>query len=182
MTFPVSIAPRPSIGLSHHRIHEGNHFSVHKINNNIDPLFPQYFLIIPPSAAPIPSDTIIIHIIFDISADKGITVELFEDSDAANGAPLFVRNDNRNSTTPALVSVSENPAVASEGTRIFEGFAGTTLTGGEVAENDRDEDEIILKIGSKYLLKITPLAAGPNTNAFTEINWYDQRPSSPIPI
>ena len=180
MPLPVLIAPKPELEVSHHRIHEGNHFSVDRISKNIDPLFPKYFLIITPPAAPIPSDTIVIHMIFSVSANDVVDVTFFEDSIvSANGIPLFIKNGNRNSTTPSLTQISEGPAVVLEGTKIFEGLS---IAGQTIGELDRDEDEIVLKIGSNYLLKITPSTPGPSTNATIDFDWYDQRPSSPIPI
>lgn len=183
MTLPVSIVAKPSVQISHHRIHEGNHFTMHKINMGIDPAFPKYFLIIPPPLDPIPSNTVEIHFIFEIdAANFGVTAEFFEGSTASGINILPIINNNRNSTTTALTVVIEDPTVVSEGTKIFEELIGTTTSGGEGGENIRDEDEIILKVGTNYLIKITPLTPGPNTNITTELNWYDQRPSSPVPL
>jgi len=117
MTVPVSIVARPSLDIAHHRIHEGNHFVIHRITKALTTV--KYFLMIPPSGNP--SITTQIHIIFEVLSDGGMTLELFEGGTvSSNGTQLLPRNSNRNSTTPAFMTVLENPTVTSDGTGIFE--------------------------------------------------------------
>lgn len=182
MTLPVSIVPRPTLQLSHHRIHEGNHFNIHKITTDLNLTITKYFLIIPPTIQIPPSATVEIHLTFEIVTDTGLQFEFFEDAAASNGSQIMPVNNNRNSPTSALTQVFEDPIVTSDGTKLAEERIGTATSGGTIGEADRDEDEFILKIGSMYLIKITALfPLGPqSTNITAELDWYDARPSSPI--
>ena len=178
MTIPTSIVPRPSVQLPHHRIHEGNHFTIHRITTSLAGI--KYFLIIPPPVQVPHSATVEIHVIFDIVSDLGVQFEFFEDGTVtANGSPLMPINNNRNSLTTALTQVFEDPTVTSDGLKLAEERIGSATSGGSTGEEFRDEDEFVLRIGSIYLIKIIPL--NPPINITTEISWYDARPSSPIP-
>lgn len=182
MTLPVSIVPRPSLELAHHRVHEGNHFFVHRIALGINVANPKYFLIVPPPTAVAPSETLEMHVIFEVVTDIGGTVWLFENATiTANGTELTIINNNRRSSTTSLAHIYEDPIVAplGEGTILFEERKGTTTSGDEIGEFERNEEELIFHPDRNYLMKFTPLANGANIT--TEINWYDNRPSSPVP-
>ena len=118
MTLPVSISPKPMIELAHHRIHEGNHFLVHKISLGINIASPKYYLIIPPPSAG--TNTIEMHLIFEVDTDIGGTLILFEGSTIAdNGTALTIINNNRRSSSSSEVNVYEDPTVTTEGTSIY---------------------------------------------------------------
>ncbi len=177
MTLPTSIISQPNIDISHHRIHEGNHFMIHRISTGINV---KYFLIIPP---PTQSDGTVIemHLLFKIKSDIGGTLKFFENPTITNnGNELTIINNNRRSSTKSLAQIFEDPVISTDGKLLTEERGGTTTTGTELGETDRREEEIILNQNDKYILKFTPLANGANITS--EIDWYDNRPSSPIPI
>lgn len=179
MTLPIPIAAKPNIPIQHQRIHEGNHFFVHKIALNINIANPKYFLLIPPPYND--SNTVKMDFIFEIVTDIGGTVYLFEDASvSANGTELYITNNNRWSSTTSGVYMYEDPTVTDEGLCIFEERKGTTTSGDEIGEFDRDDEEIIPHYNKKYIFKFIPLANGANITF--EVNWYDDRPSSPTPI
>jgi hypothetical protein len=183
MTLPSSIIAGPEADISHHRIHEGNFFSTHTISTGLLIANPKRFLFISPSMAPIPftPETIKVHLIFVVSASLGVKLEFFEDTIvSSNGAAIPTINQNRPSTTPPLGQVFQDPIAISDGTLIFSQIVGSTTEGGTGGLVDRDEQELILKIGTNYLLKTTPLVD--NTDITTHFKGYDARPSSPIPI
>lgn len=182
MTLPTSIIAKPSIDISHHRIHEGNHFIVHKVTLAVPVAPPKYFLIIPPP--PQPDGTVIeMHLIFEIAADVGGTLELFENPVVASVGtkPLIIVNNNRRSTTASLCQVFEDPIITSDGTSIlFQERKGNALPGDvSLGEFKRDDEELILHQDDNYILKYVPLAVA---NITFELNWYDNRPGSPVPI
>ena len=179
MTLPVSIVARPEIDISHHRIHEGNHFVVHKITLGVPIAPPKYFLIVPPPTQP-DGSIIEMHIIFEIASDVGGTLEVFENSTVtANGTPLDIINNNRRSSTTSLCQVFEDPTVTADGTLLFQERKGTATSEAELGEFERNDEEFILHQDDMYTLKFVPLAVA---NITMELNWYDNRPSSPIPI
>jgi hypothetical protein len=183
MTLPTSITAGPRVNLNHHRIHEGNFFSTHTISSGLMIANPKRFLFISPSMAPPPfaSDTIKIHLIFVVSTNPGVKLEFFEDTVVSdNGIAIPIINQNRLSPTPPVGQVFQDPITIAEETLIFSQIVGSTTEGGTGGLVDRDEQEFILKIGTNYLLKITPLVD--NTDITTHFKGYDARPSSPVPI
>lgn len=186
MTLPTSITPRPQVDLSHHRIHEGNFFSTHTVSLGLMTASPKQFLFITPHEIPPPLtfDTVKIHLIFVVSCDLGVNIQFFEDTIVtSNGTEVPIINQNRNSTTPPLGQVFENPTVLSGGTLLFSQIVGSTTIGGTGGLVNRDEQELILKVTTDYLLKITPLTDVPGgTNITTHFKGYDARPSSPMPL
>lgn len=178
MTLPVSIIAIPEIDNAHNTIHIGTFFGIHKISTNLTIANPKKFLFIPSPEAPIPADTTRSHFIFVVSCDLGVKIEFFENTQvSSNGTSLNLINQNRNSTIITDDAAYEDPIVTSEGTKIYEELIGSTTTGGTGGLTNRNEDEIILKIGTKYLLKITPLIDGANIT--THFKHYDARPSLP---
>lgn len=183
MTLPTSIVANPRVDLPHHRIHEGNFFSTHTISTGLLIANPKKFLFVSPSMIPPPftADTIKVHLIFIVSTSPGIKIEFFEDTIvSSNGVAVPIINQNRLSPTPPVGQVFQNPIIVSEGTLIFSQFVGSTTEGGTGGLVDRDEQEFILKIGTNYLLKVTPIID--NTDITTHFKGYDARPSSPIPL
>ena len=183
MTLPNSIIANPRVNLSHHRVHEGDFFSTHTISRNLLIANPKRFLFISPSMVPPPfgPETTKIHLIFVVSTNPGAKLQFFEDAlVSSNGIPISIINQNRLSPTSPLGQVFQNPTVISEGTLIFSQIVGSITDGGTGGLVDRDEQEFILKIGTNYLLKITPLVD--SSDITTHFKGYDARPSSPIPI
>lgn len=177
MTLPVPIVSKPSIELAHHRIHEGNHFMVHKMYINVVAAT-KYFLIIPPPVPANPNDTVEMHLIFEITTEPGGTLQLFEGSTVTiNGAPLVINNNNRRSSASSLVSVYDGPTFTNIGTLIFEG--ASAISGGEIGETDRNDEEFVLHPAKKYIFKFAPYVVAPATITLTfELEWYDNRPST----
>jgi hypothetical protein len=181
MTLPASIVANPNVRLPHHRIHEGNFFSTHTISTGLTVASPKRFLFITQTLQPDPSDTIEIDMLYQISTFPGCRVELFEDTVVSNnGTPLDAINQNRNSTTTSVGDAFEDPVVTSEGILISSQIIGSTTTGGVGGLTIRDEQELVLKAGTTYLLKITPLIDGTDISA--SLKYYDARPSVPVPI
>jgi hypothetical protein len=180
MTLPTEVISRPTIDIAHQKIHEGNHFIVHSIATGINIANPKYYLLIPP---PFDStNTIEIHVIFEIDADHGGELYVYEDTTvSANGTEVTIINNNRRSSTQSLTSVYEDPTVTTEGTLIFSERKGTSAVSDvDLGEFERDDEEMVFNPRMKYLFKFIPLADG--TNITFELNWYDNRPSAPIPI
>lgn len=167
MTLPTSIVARPTVNITHHRIHEGRMFALSTIATNLFAGVPKYYF----GTAP-PAEMAIAHVIFVITVNPGATFELFEDAIASGGTQLFSVNQDRGSPVLAAGTFFEDPTIISEGTRIYVERIGTATTGGIGGPNNRDEDEIITKSSAGYLLKITPLAN--NTNLTVEIPAYAQ--------
>lgn len=180
MTLPTLISSKPQIDTAHQKIHEGNHFDIHIVRTGIDIVNPKDILFIPPASAGIPSDTIEVHLIFSITSNTGVIVQFFEGTTVTdNGTTIDIINHNRRSSLTSLCDVFEGPTVSGTGTIIFIFRTGTATSAGNLSLR-RDEDEYILHPDNNYLLRITPLAD--NTDITVVLDWYDNRPSAPVPL
>lgn len=158
MTLPVSITTNPSIDLNHFRIHEGPFISSQIVSKNIQIANPKLILLSsPPVSIPI-SNTLFIHFDYSVSSNLGIITEFFENptfSDTGILVPRFFNN--RNFGVVPAGGEWQDPTITSEGTRLYIERIGSTTRGGIGGPRNRDEDEIILRINTYYLIKVTPL-------------------------
>lgn len=167
MTLPDSIVANPSVDLPHHRIHEGRMFILTTIAQNLPANIPKFYFGTSP-----PIQIATAHVIFIISVTPGAIFELFEGASASGGKQLFSVNNDRNNPVLATGTFFEDPIVTNEGTKLWEEIIGSATTGDVGGPKDREEDEIITKSSTNYLLKITPLSN--NTNLTVEIPAYSQ--------
>lgn len=170
MTLPVSIVSRPTVDLSHHRIHEGRMFILTTTAQNLPANIPKYYFGTSP-----PIQISSAHVIFIITVNPGAVFELFEGAVASGGTQLFSVNNDRNDPVLATGTFFEDPVVTSEGTtKLWEEIIGSPTVGGTGGPLYRDEDEIVTASAKNYLLKITPLSPLNNTNLTVEIPAYSQ--------
>lgn len=168
MTLPTSIVSRPRVDIPHHRIHSGEYFSATATAQNLPAGIPKKFMISPPATSPA------IHMISIINITPGAIFEFFEGIITSNdGIRLNAFNQDRNDHLTAVGFAFEDPIIISEGTLIFSQIIGSTTKGGTGGTANRDEQEFDLKIGTNYLLKITPFA----NNTLLSIQMRAYRPS-----
>jgi len=174
MTLPASIVARPRVDLPHHRIHEGRMFTLTTTATGLPAGIPKFYFGTSP-----PAQIVTAHVIFIITVNPGAIFELFEEAVATGGTQLFSVNNDRNNPVLAQGTFFEDPIVTFEGTtKLWEEIIGTATKGGIGGPLNRDEDEIITKSVTNYLLKITPLSN--NTNLTVEIPAYSQQgPAGP---
>lgn len=168
MTTPASIIAKPMLQLAHYRIHEGRYFSAVAIAQNLSARVPKYYMIISP-----PVTVSIAHVIIRVSVNPGATVEVLEEAIVSNnGTSIGSVNMDRNNPVIATGFAFVDPIVVSEGTSIFAELIGTITIGGIGGPRDRNEDEMLFKPLTKYLIKITPLAD--NTSLSIQMKAYRQ--------
>lgn len=154
MTLPISIAANPKVDLPHHRIHESRYFYVTSTAIGLPAGIPKDFIALSPPAA-----ISLAHAIFIITVSPGAKFEIFEDTVVSNiGTPVPAINSNRPSGIISTGLVFEDPTIVSIGTKIWEELIGSTTTGGTGGPKNRNEDELVLKPLTNYLLRTTPLA------------------------
>lgn len=158
MTIPVPVTINPSIDLNHFKIHEGPFASSQIVSNNIQIANPKYILLFSAPLATPPSNTLFIHFDYSVSSNLGIITEFFENptfSDTGILVPRFFNN--RNFGVVPAGGEWQDPTITSEGTRLYIERIGSITRGGIGGPRYRDEDEIILRINTYYLIKVTPL-------------------------
>jgi hypothetical protein len=155
--FQVPSTAKPIINLPHHRKHEGVFLYSTVVFTNFS--IPKYILLSAPPIATIPLNTNFIHLIFTVESDLGVDIEFFEDPTFSDkGVVEFRFLSNRNKIFPIGPGEWSDTLVTNEGFKIYEERLGSNVTGGIGGPMYRNEDETILKLGSYYLIKITPLA------------------------
>jgi len=99
----------------------------------------------------------VLHIFWEMSSELGITVELFENPTvSANGTSVTQFNCNRNSSNTIHSVLYEDPTITADGTRIrIDLLAGSNQT-----SSRGTTDEMILKAGEDYLIRVTSLGNG----------------------
>lgn len=150
-----------SIDYAHHEIHSGSMFvaTYHEdksIGTNVDILIS------------VADTTKWPHVFLEVEHESETDIALFESTTASNnGAVIKVINHNRNSTSNNTMNVYNSPTMSNVGTQVYVWHSGSGKGSGAIV---RDDDELILKQGTKYLLRSTATAAG---WIAVKINWYE---------
>lgn len=155
------------IDVTHHHIHDGDHYTFVVIDTDVDIAAPKYIRITPPNT------TTRIHFTGQVYVTASSLIELFENPTInAAGSVVTIYNNDRNSVNSATATAFEDTTTTNDGTRIDAGRAGGSARpnfriGGETARRN----EWILKQNEDYLIKITPDAD--NTEVVISITWYE---------
>jgi len=151
-----------TITYEHHEIHSGSHF------NHCD------FSLNESSGATIEfamttsNTTKWIHLLFELYASEGASLELYEGSSAVvGGTAITPRNNNRNSANVSSVTLIKDPASITDGTRA----AGFLAGGGKTAGATTRGKEYVLAQNTTYLVRITSLAVSNDISWCAE--WYE---------
>jgi len=155
-----------SIDHAHHEIHEGDHFmytDAVELGNGVV----QNYLITTPNT------TRWAHMIFILEGSAITQFELYEGADRVGSVLQTVGNSNRNSATAATTTIHKGYAGGStDGTRIhlYKGGSATGVAKSGAA-GTRNDEEIILKQNTKYILRVTSGTAANLTNV--NLSWYE---------
>lgn len=154
-----------TIDYAHHEIHAGSHFFVtdyQTINsgNSVDWM------------GTTPDTTKWGHMLFDIGGSAITTIQLYEGGDRVGTIPLTAYNSNRNSGTLAAITAHRGTGGGTtDGVLIFQASGGAASGNYRIPISARQDDEIILKRNTKYILRIT---SGTNGNIVTvKYSWYE---------
>lgn len=154
------------IDYAHHEIHAGSHFlytdAVTLGNGGV-----QNYLITTPDT------TRWAHMIFILDGSAITQFELYEGADRVGSVLQTVGNSNRNSTTAATVVIHKGYAGGTtDGSRIHI-YKGGSATGAsrQAGSGTRNDEEIILKQNTKYILRVTSSTAANLTNV--NLSWYE---------
>lgn len=153
-----------SLDYAHYEIHEGNHYFVKK-TASLAKAGTKDILIVTPD------QDIYAHLIAGVEAtSSSFLASFFEDVTAtANGTLGGSRNRNRNAAENNTTIVYEDPTITATGNLLWSLSLGA---GRNVGGASRDNEEVILKKNTKYLLRITEdnVAA---TNINWNLDWYE---------
>ena len=154
-----------TIDYVHHEIHEGDHFLYTDAVTLGEAGVQNYHITTP-------NTTKWAHMIFVVDGSAITQVELYEGTDKAGDTDVVAGNSNRNSTTAATLVIKKGlTGGTSDGTRlhIYKGGSATNQSRGEAGT--RNDEELILKQNTKYILRITSGTASNLCNV--RMSWYE---------
>ena len=153
-----------TIDYAHHEIHTGSHF-MYTDSVELGAASQDYLITTP-------NTTKWAHMIFVMDGSAITQFRLYEGSDKVGTTDVAVGNNNRNSTTLPGVTIHKGTSGGTtDGTLIhqYKGGSATNQSRGE--SGSRNDEEIILKQNTKYILRVTAFAADTLTNI--KLEWYE---------
>lgn len=153
------------IDYAHHEIHSGTHF-IYTDSNQIESGGSVDYLIATPNT------TRWAHMMFDLDGSAITQFLLYEDSDRGGSVLQTVGNNNRNSSGTAWVTIHKGiNGGTTDGTLIHQYKGGAASAQSRQGISSRNDEEIILKQNSKYVLRV---ASGTNSNLTNiRLEWYE---------
>lgn len=151
------------IDYPHHEIHSGSHFFI-KLFEDLTNAEVYKMVFVTPNTGEWG------HLFFDYWHEKELEFTITEGiATEADGTPVTVFNNNRNSAHAATIVVTHTPTNPTGGTVIYSYRRGDGNKGGG---EKRDEDEIPLKQNTKYLITVTN---GSAVNCLWDFHfkWYE---------
>jgi hypothetical protein len=137
------------IDYAHHEIHAGSHF-MYTDHIELDSAATQDYLITTPDT------TKWAHMLFDLMGSAITQFQLYEGADR-NGTTLqTIGNSNRNSLTAATVTIHKGTSGGTtDGTLIHTHKSGSATNQSRSGMQARNDEEMILKQNTKYILRVT---------------------------
>jgi len=151
-----------TIDIQHAQVHKGNHFFVKSFAEITGASTTAEFLI--KTGAKFPHARVIAtsNAEFIIDIYEGTTV-------SADGTPVTVFNNDRNSATTATVSLFTSPTITGDGTLLWRSKLGDS---GNPAGSLQTSQELIAKDNENYLLRITKVTSGTHYIDY-DFFWYE---------
>jgi hypothetical protein len=153
------------IDYSHHEVHAGSHF-----------LYTDAVLLASEAAQDYlittPNTTKWAHMTFVLEGSAITQFELYEGADRDGTTPQTVGNSNRNSAVAATTTVHKGTSGGTtDGTRLHLYKSGSATQQSRSGGGTRNDDELILKQNTKYILRVTSGTNGNLTNV--RMSWYE---------
>jgi len=151
---------------SHHMVHEGKHF-MFTDSRQLESGGTVEYLITTPNT------TTWAHMTFYLDGSAITQWQFYEDSDRSGGTPFTLGNNNRNSTGTSQLTINWNPTTGgtTRGNLAYYYKGGSTTNQARTGTDSGNDEELILKQNTKYLLLVTSGTAGNLTNV--RLEWYE---------
>lgn len=115
------------------------------------------------------------HLIWEAFGDTAMRLQFYEASTtSANGAAQSVRNRNRGSASVPVTAIYKTPTITVVGDLLCQERDGSASTSSKVGGEVREGHEWILKVNTKYLIRVTSLSgASASLNFAIKFNFYE---------
>ena len=161
---PLSLA-LIQIDFEHHELHEGHHF-FYTDSVELASGVSQDYLITTPNTDKWS------HATFELDGSAITQFQIYEGANRTGTTLQTTFNNNRNSSnTPGMTIHKGTSGGSTDGTLIRQYKGGRALGNSQVPTGNRNELELILKAGTKYILRVTSGTAANLTNV--GIYWYE---------
>ena len=153
------------IDYAHHEIHDGNHF-LYTDSVEIDSAQSQVYLITTPNSSKYA------HMIFVLNGSAITQFLLYEGGDRVGTTLQTLGNSNRNSSVVSGLTIHKGVSSGStDGTLIQQYKGGSATNQSRSGSGTRNDEEIILRKNTKYLLKVV---SGSDSNLTdVRLSWYE---------
>ncbi len=152
-----------TIGWEHHKIHEGDTFTVLEVTDLPNAAVRDILIITPDT-------TKWAHLVWEIEHELETLIQFYRGTVVTdNGTVVPSFNRNGNSDNVSTTFVYHTPTITNDGVLI-----GTIQQGSgkKAGGSDRQSNEFMLKRNTMYLVRITNLTAN-NNLIFMKLNWYE---------
>ncbi len=154
-----------TIDYAHHEIHVGRHFMYTDAITLADTATQVYLITTPDT-------TRWAHIWFDLQGSAITQFELYEGADRTGTAAQTIGNNNRNSDIESGLAIHKGVSAGStDGTLLFIHKGGSANNQSRAGSTTGNDEEIILKQNTKYILKVTSSTASNLINI--KLEWYE---------
>ncbi len=152
-----------SIDFEHHKIHEGNHFTILDIDDLGNAEVHDMLVVTPDT-------TEWAHMVWEIEHELETLIQFYMGTTYSDiGIIESSFNRNGNSINTATTLVYHDATITGVGTLVGAIQQGA---GKKAGGSDRQSNEFILKQNTVYLIRITNLSAN-NNLVFIKLNWYE---------
>ena len=153
------------ISYEHHEIHEGSLFYAEFVDATMVDTNKLELIIVTPDT------TRHAHMFFGVSVTGASTTQIYQDvTTSADGTAVTRKNRHGNSSNTATVVVTHTPTITNDGALFQTKYCGATGKFSADGEDQRSENEWLLKQNTKYLFRLT---ADANIKGKIFCNWYE---------
>lgn len=153
-----------SIDYAHEQIHKGNHFFYSDCVELGSGGVQDYL---------ITTTTKFSHLSFVVDGSAITAFDIYEASDKTGTTLQTIFNNNRPSATTSANTIHKGVSGGTtDGTKIWCHKSGSSTNQSKGSASSSQNSEIILKLNTKYIIRITSSTAGNLTNI--KLNWYEK--------
>jgi hypothetical protein len=153
------------IDYAHHEIHAGSHYMYTDAVELGSGGVQDYLLTTP-------NTTKWIHMLFDLDGSAITQFDLYEGSDKTGTTAQTPGNSNRNSANTAGLTIHKGTSGGTTDGTLLNRYKGGALSAqSRAGAGSRNDQEIVLKQNTKYILRVTSGTAANLTNV--RLEWYE---------
>lgn len=154
-----------TVDYAHHQVHEGNHYMYTDSVELADTVTQDYMITVYPTVYP--------HMTFHLDGSAITQWQLYEDGDRTGTTEQTIGNNYRDSANTAKTVIHKGTSGGStDGTLAYQYKGGSATNQAKTGTDSGNNEEIILALDTKYILRVTSGSDANLTNI--RLEWYEQ--------